>query len=48
MDIGATDIIKVGTIIITKRFMVEINAESDIPTNVNNADPNVIPIIRCM
>lgn len=45
---GATDIIKVGTIINTKLFMVEIKAESDIPTSVNNAEPNVIPIIRCI
>lgn len=30
---GATDIIKVGTIISIKLFMVEMKAESDIPTS---------------
>ena len=45
---GATDMIKVGTIISIKLFMVEIKAESDIPTSVNNAEPNMIPTARCM
>ena len=45
---GAIDIIKVETIISIKLFMVEIKAESDIPTSVNNAEPNIIPIVRCM
>ena len=45
---GATDIIKVGTIISIKLFMVEMKAESDIPTSVNYAEPNIIPTARCM
>ena len=45
---GATDIIKVATIISRKLFMVEIKAESDIPTSVNNDEPNIIPTARCM